>query len=416
MSQETIDVSLESARRLAVSNQHLSGKLTARPGARAILSVVRDLTHVQWDPITVVAPSHILSLWSRLGDFRPSELEKLLWNEKKLFLHWTPIASIVLTEDYPLYRSLMSRFPDSMSSSWGAQRQRAKRFLVTHRKLREQILGELRKGPLRQGDFQIPTRTRKDESGWSFGSDLSLMLFYLLMSGEVMVVGHEGNQNLWGLSEQFLPSWVDTRTLSEADQERESALRAIRALGTATPREINYYFPRGRYQDLAGTLLRLREEGAIHRVQVEGLGPRDERYVHRQDLRSLQSKSSAAWQPRVSLLPPFDTMIGNIERTKRLFGFEYVREQFLPREKRRFGTYVLPILWGEKFIGRIDPRMDKERGELHINAVHAEPQAPADRETADQIRETIARLGKFLDARRVIYSSRVPEIWKRSLQ
>jgi uncharacterized protein len=415
MSREPLRATLESVRRLTVTKQHLSGKLPSRAPASAILSVVRDLTHVQWDPVTVVAPSHILSLWARLGDFRPSDLEKLLWDEKKLFLHWTPIASIVLTEDYPLYSSLMSRYPGSLSSSWGAQRASAQNFMVNHSALQKTILSELRKGPHQLADFKDHSRATRSGGGWSFGSDVSLMLFHLLMSGEVMVVGHQGNQNVWGLTNQFLPSWVNRKALSEEEMEREAAQRAVRALGTATPREIHYYFPRGRYHNLDRTLARLEEESVLHRVRVEELGKRDERYVHDRDLRLLESTGSDAWHPRVALLPPFDNLIGEPARTSRLFGFTYVREQFLPKEKRKFGTYVLPILWGEKLIGRIDPRFDKARGELMIQAVHAEPHAPADRQVGVEIGETIARLGAFLGAKRVTYSSRVPDIWKSSL-
>jgi len=230
------------------------------------------------------------------------------------------------------------------------------------------------------------------------------------------VVGHKGNQNLWGLSEQFLPDWVDSTELSEEEFEHAAAQRALRALGTATPREIHYYFPRGRYQNLKATLTRLEEESAIHRLSVPGLGRRDERYVHDRDVSLMESMSTAAWQPRMSLIPPFDSFIYNQDRTNALFGFDYIREQFLPKEKRRFGTYVLPILWGEKFIGRIDPRLDKASGTLEVNAVHAEPDAPRNREVGAMVAETISRFGAFLGAKRVTYTARVPPAWKNSLR
>jgi uncharacterized protein len=416
MSREPIPTSLESVRRLAVTRQHLAGKLPTRATPRAMISVVRDLAYVQWDPISIVAPSHLISLWSRVGDFRPSDLDQLLWEEKRLFLHWTPIASIVLTEDYPLYHSLMSRYPDSLSRSWGTQRTQAKKFLAEHSGLRRKMLRELQNGPLQLGQFEDHPRTKRSEGEWTHGSDVSLMLFHLLMSGTVMIVGHQGNQNVWGLSERFLPSWVERKGLSEEEAASEAAQRAIRALGTASPTEINYYFVRGRYQNLRATLARLERDSAIHRVQVEGLSHRDERYVHAQDVPLLESMGTAPWEPRLSLLPPFDNLIYSAARTSRLFGFDYVREQFLPPEKRRFGTYVLPLLWGDRLIGRVDPRLDRTRGELRINAVYAEPEAPRDREVAARIAETIARFAVFLGASEVTYTPRVPAAWKSSLR
>jgi uncharacterized protein len=416
MSREPLTASLESIRRLVVTKQHLAGKLPFKVTTQAILAVVRDLAYVQWDPISIVAPSHIISLWSRLGDFRLTVLERLLWEEKTLFQHPTPIAWIVLTEDYPLYLSLMRRYPDSLSSSWGAQKAKAKKFLAEHSDLRKKILNELRKGPLHLGEFEDHLRTKRSDGEWTCGSDVSLMLFHLTMSGEVMVVGHQGNQNLWGLSKEFLPSWVERKELPEEEVERQAAQRAIRALGAATPGEINYYFVRGRYQNLRRTLATLERESAIHRLVVEGLSTRDERYIHEQDVALLESLRADRFQPRMSLLSPFDNLIYSQARTSRLFGFDYVREQFLPKEKRKFGTYVLPILWGDKLIGRIDPRMDSEGGKLVINAVHAEPGAPGDREVAAEIGRTIFRFAEFLGARQVTFTSQVPEIWRSSLR
>ncbi|MFZ0892574.1 MAG: crosslink repair DNA glycosylase YcaQ family protein [Thermoplasmata archaeon] len=416
MTRTPLRASLESARRLSVTKQRLAGPLPARITPSRILSVVRDLAYVQWDPISVVAPSHILSFWARLGDFRLADLERLLWEDKKLFEHWTPIASIVLSEDYPLYHSLMSRYPDSLSASWGNHRTRTQKFLVDRAGLRKKMLSELRKGPLQIGQFADHQRGRRSEGDWSSGSDVQEMLFHLLMRGEVMVVGHSGNQNIWGLSEDFLPSWVDRRQLPEVDVDRQAAERALRALGTATPSEIRFYYVRGRYQHLDRTLARLEEDSVIHPVIVDGVRDREVRYVHNRDLSMLESIGTDGWEPRLSLIPPFDNMVYNQARGNRLFGFDYIREQFLPKEKRKFGTYVLPIVWGERFIGRIDARLDKQKGELVINAVHAERDAPADREVGVRIEETIDRLAAFVGAKRVTYTSRVPTPWRSALR
>jgi uncharacterized protein len=416
MARESIPASPEAARRLAVTKQRLAGPLPSKSTKDAIRALVRDLAYVQWDPVTVVAPSHILSLWSRLGDFRPSDLEELLWEEKSLFLHWTPVAEIVSMADFPIYRSLMGRYPRSLSKGWGRQRAYAEEFLAKHAALRRKVLAQLKGGPLQLDQFEDHARTKRDDGDWNPGSDVSMMLYLLLMGGEVMVVGHRGNQNLWGLSEQFLPHDLPKRELSEEEFEREAVQRSIRVLGTATFTEIKLHWLRGRYNRLQLTLAELEEESAIHRVTIEGARKREVRYIHDNDVQLLESLDGAAWRPRMSLLPPFDNMLFNQARGKQLFEFDYVREQFLPRAKRRFGTYVLPILWGDRFIGRIDPRLDKKRSELIINAVHAEPGAPGGKDVAAKIGETIARLASFVGASRVTYGSRVPAIWKSGLR
>ena len=412
MGGETVPATLEGVRRLAVAKQHLAGRLPKRASAEDIVSLIRDLPYVQWDPVTVVAPSHIISLWSRLGAFATSDLDRLMWRDRKVFLHWTPIAFLVLTEDYPIYYSLMKRYPESLTKAWGSHIPRAREFLAGHRGLRKRMLGELKKGPLKPSQFR-DYRAKKSEDGWSSGSDVSSMLFHLQMRGEVMVAGREGNQNIWGLSGEFLPGWTERREMPEEEFEREAAQRAIRGLGTADFREVRYYFPPGRYQNLKSTLARLEEESVIHPVGVAGLGGKDKRYVHDRDVPLLESVSAGAWEPRVSLLPPFDNML---RQHSRVFGFDYVREQFLPKEKRRFGTYVLPILWGERFVGRIDPRLDRREEKLVVNSVHAEPGAPGGREVSTMIGETIERLADFIGAKEVVYEGHVPAAWKGALR
>ena len=416
MRREPRAISRQAARRLVVTKQRLGGAAPPPASSESILSVVRDLAFVQWDPISIVAPSHELALWARLPSFRPPMLQRLLWDDKRLFEHWMPIASLVLTEDYPLYASLMRRYPESLSGSWGSQRDHARRFLRQHAALRRKILRQLRGGPLTVGQFADHSRTKGRRVEWAPTSDLQQLLYHLLMRGEVMVVGHEGNQNLWGLTGPFLPAWADRKPWTPKRTEQEAAQRAIRALGTATPAEINYYFVRGCYLDLPVTLATLEREGSIHRVVVEGAGPREQRYVHDQDVELLESLDSETWEPRLALLPPFDNMIWSQARALRLFEFNYVREQFLPPEKRRFGTYVLPILWGDRLIGRLDPRYDRTTRTLSINSVHAEPGAPTDRETGDALAHTIVGLGEFLGAARIVYGRRVPRAWAPALR
>ena len=242
------------------------------------------------------------------------------------------------------------------------------------------------------------------------------MLYHLLMRGEVMVAGHRGNQNLWALTEKFLPSWVNRRRLTEEEFDSEAAQRAIRALGVASQREVHLYFPRGRYTNPRKTLKRLEDESAIHRVQVEGLGGRDERYVHDRDIELLESMNTDMWRPRTSILAPFDNLLTDRGRTRRLFGFDYIHGNFLPKEKRKFGTFVCPILWGDRLIGRTDLLMDKTSGRLLVKSVHAEPGAPTDKEVSSEIGETMERLGGFLGAREVVFSVRVPKAWRSSLR
>lgn len=411
----TVATSRASVRRLAIARQHLSGPLPRRATADAIVALVGELGYVQWDPVAIVAPSHLLSLWARLGPVRPAMLDRLLWSEKRLFEHWTPMASLVRTDDYPLFASLMERYPESLSRSWGRQRLEAKRFITRHPTLRENILRELRDGPRVTAEFSDHAPSKRADSNWNPASDLSEMVYHLLMAGKVMVVGHRGAQNVWGLSDGFLPPSTDRRGLAAGPFERAAARRALHALGTGTPAEIKYYFVRGRYERLPTVLNAMERDGEVRRVRVDGFPAADHRYILTDDLEDLAAMETDAFEPRMSLVPPFDNLIASTARTQRLFDFTYVREQFLPAAKRRYGTYVLPIVHGDRLIGRIDPRLDRASGTLVIQAVHAEPNAPDDREVATTLDRAIRSLAASVGATEVQYSGTVPDAWKREL-
>ena len=415
---KNVTTTLQNARRLAVAKQHLAGKRPDKPDSDDILEVTRSLGCLQLDPISAVAPSHLIVLWSRLGIFDPSELDRLLWSEKKLFEYWAHQASIVLMEDYPLYYYMMRGYPDVVLRSLGpVWRARVKKWLGKNSDLRDYVLTELKqKGPLLSRQFEDKTRAKPRGFGWSSWSDVSRMLSHLYFKGEVMVVGRQGKQKLWDISERFLPSWVPRKELSEQEVQYEAVQRSLRALGTANESEISWHFLRGRYRNLKDTLKQLEAESKIQTVDIaDGPLGKGARYIHSQDLRILDELDSGNWEPRVSLLSPFDNLFCDRARTKLLFNFDYTIEIYTPQNKRKYGYYVLPILYGDKFIGRLDPLMDRKSKRLFIKAVHAEPAAPKDKDVSREIRESVEHLSEFLGAKEVVYSRKVPKYWQSHL-
>jgi len=411
-----ITTTLENARRLAVAKQHLAGKMPNKPDSDDILRVARDLGCLQLDPISTVAPSHLIVLWSRLGNFDRTDLDNLLWRDKKLFEYWAHQASIVLMEDYPLYYSLMRRHPDVLVRSGSIWRQRIDKFLNANTKLKDHILNELRKkGPLLSRQFEDKTRVQRS-FGWSSWGDVSRMMFHLFLRGEVMVVGRQGKQKLYGLPENFLPSWVSKQELSAEEVEYISAQRSLRALGIASSSEITWHFFRNRYPNLKATMKQLVADEKIIPLDItDGPVGKGERYIHSKDIALLDELETDKWEPRISLLSPFDNLFCDRARTKLLFNFDYTIEIYTPPSKRKFGYYVLPILDGDKFIGRLDPLMDRKSGKLIIKAVYAESNAPRDKDTSREIRDSVKQLSEFLGAKEVVYSRTVPKYWQSYL-
>jgi uncharacterized protein YcaQ len=405
------------ARRLAVTKQRLAGPCAepeSRPDAARILDVVRGLGCVQLDPISAVARSHLLVLWSRLGPYDTGELDRLLWEERSLFEYWAHAASIVLTEDYPIHSVMMRRYP-SGETGWS---RRVREWMEENRELREHILEEIRKnGPMQSKQFDNKVPEEWYSTGWTGGRNVSQMLDFLWTQGKLMVAGRMGGQRVWDLAERCLPEWTPREELDRHEAVRRAAQKSLRALGVGNARDITQHFTRGRYPGLQKALAELEAEGRVEQVRIED----DHKvwpgawYVHTDDLPLLERLAAGEWHPRTTLLSPFDNMIIDRARVEKLFDFEFRIEIYVPKAQRKYGYYVLPILHGDRLIGRVDPSMDRKQKRLNINAVYAEPGAPVDAETAQAVAGAIESLGEFLGAREIVYSERVPEGWRGAL-
>ncbi len=406
----------EIARRLAIAKQRLAGPRPA-PNAEGILDAARDIACVQLDPISVVARSHQIVLWSRVGPYDLAELDRLLWQDHSLFEYWAHCASIVMTEDFPLFSRMMRRYP-GQGTPWA---DRVRKWIQDNDQLRRTILSEIRKrGPLPSRYFEEKGISTKHwvSTGWTSGRNISRMLDFLWMQGKIMVAGRAGIQKLWNLSERCLPDWTPRETLSQKEITLRAAQKSLRALGVATPRHIERHFIRGRYPDLAHTLTALLAQEQIMPVQIadDGRAWSGDWYVHTADLSLLERLEQGEWEPRTTLLSPFDNLICDRQRTQLLFDFKYTIEIYTPQVKRQYGYYVLPILHGDRLIGRIDPALDRANARLVIHSIHAEAEAPRTPEAGRAIAGAIDELARFVGAKEIVYPRRVPTGWKRSLR
>ncbi len=404
------------ARRLAIARQGLAGP-TSQPDPAGILDLVRDLGCLQIDPISAVARSHLLVLWSRLGAYDPAHLDTLLWREHSLFEYWAHCASIVLTEDYPIHSAEMRAYGKGSSAS----EVRLRAWVGENDALRRTILSELDlHGPLPSRYFEDEAVRGWPSRGWTGGRNVGRMLDYLWSSGQIMVAGRAGGQKLWDLSERCLPEWTPRQELPWREVVRRAAQKSLRALGVAKPAHITRHYTRARYPALASVLAELEAEGRVVRVEMREEGGRawpGPWYVHAEDMPLLeQLETGDGWAPRTTLLSPFDNLICDRARTEQLWSFRYRVEIYVPKHLREYGYYVLPILHGDRLISRIDPFMDRARSVLTVNAVYAEPNAPADEHTARAVADAVAQLAIFLGAAEIEYGGAVPEGWRHALR
>jgi len=298
------EVSIEEARRIAVRSQLLDGTATD------VLSTVRQLGFLQLDPISSVAPPQHLVLWSRLGLFDRSELDRLLWEERQL-VEWN--AFLWPAEDLPLLRARMRRTDRPLD-------RRLVAYLKENAAFRRYVLRELElRGPLLSREIDDHTPTGREAHRWWGARKMGLMLGILNTRGEVAVVGRRGKQRVWDLAERWYP---ETEKVSWSEAKRSFEEQRFRALGVRLER---------------GRLF-------AHPDAVDEPVPRG----------------------RTTFLSPFDRLIHDRDRALALWDFFYRLEMYVPKAKRVHGYYVLPILRGDRLIGRIEPVHDRKRGELRV--------------------------------------------------
>lgn len=410
-------ISPATARRLAVSKQHLAAR-QHEPTADDILQVVQDIGCLQLDPISVVARSHTLVTFSRVGPYDTAQLDRLIYQDRALFEYWAHAASIVLTRDYPIHHLRMRTYAKT-NEPW---HQRIAQWIDANKKLRDTILREIK----RNGPISSRVLTEMGEapkawvsSGWTNDRNVSRMLDFLWMQGKIMVAKRQGLNKFWDLAERVLPEWTPREKWSEREIVTRAAQTSLRALGVGTERHISQHYIAGRYPQLRERLNELERAGELEQLEIRDAKDgawKGTWYIHRADVPLLEQIERGEFEGRTVLLSPFDNLVRDRVRNIHFWNFDYKIEIYVPQAKRKYGYYVLPILHNDMLIGRIDPQMDRAHGVLNIRAVHAEANAPRDTKTAHAVRDAIEELGEFLGATEIKYTKRVPDKWSRVLQ
>jgi uncharacterized protein YcaQ len=301
--------------------------------------------------------------------------------------------------------------------------QRVRDWLEANADLRDLILRDLRAhGPRLSRQFDVEGLHPEGwvSTGWTSGRNVSRMLDFLWTRGDIMVAGRSGGQKIWDLTERVLPEWADRAEIDAETVTWRALQHAVRALGVAKTQHIKRHFIRGRYAQFEATLKRLESEGRLVRAHVHGHGRglRGDWWIHADDVALAEQIQNGAWQPRAVLLSPFDNLICDRARTQELWDFDFTIEIYVPAAKRRYGYYVLPILDGDRLIGRIDPAYKRRERRLAVQHVYAEPNAPDDTATAQRLAAAIRELGQFLGANAIEVDGTdgVPLAWQKALR
>ena len=322
----------EQARRIAVRAQLLDA-----PRPTELLTVVQRLTLLQIDPTSAIAPSADLVAWSRLGSaYEPDELKRALEHDRTLF----ELGALVRPmSDLGLYLAGATEWPSyDKKRDWLRDNDRFRRDIL-------ELLGS--SGPLSSRDIPDTCVAPWASTGWSNNRNVTQMLEFLMMRGEVAIAGRVGRERLWDLAERVYPADVAVPSVEEA--ERRQNERRLASLGIA----------RQKTRAVGVEPIHVGEAGEP--AVVEGV---------KGEWRVDPAALADDFEGRTALLSPFDRLIHDRVRAEELFDFEYTLEMYKPAAKRRWGYYALPILHEDRLVGKLDAVADRKASVLRVNAIH----------------------------------------------
>ncbi len=353
-------ISLRTARRLTLNSLLLDGRTKVRAGKGGVAQVVERLGYVQIDTIAVIERAHHHVLWSRMPGYRPGHLHQALAGERTVFEYWGHAASYLPMRDYRFYLPMMRGFLDPKNGwfrGWGEKY--------------GDLLGPVKKrireeGPLAARDFEHPAGRKGPWWDWKPAKAALELLFW---RGELMIRERRGFERVYDLTERVLPAGTDTRMPDDGELGRFIVRRAIGALGVAREREIRDYIRIGDRRIVTRALDELLAACEVARVAVEG--QKTPFFAFPKALE--QAGRLRARPPRARFLSPFDNLVIFRPRLQERFSFDYAFECYVPRHRRNHGYFVLPILFGEDLVGRLDPKADRVSRKLIVRRLAIEP-------------------------------------------
>jgi uncharacterized protein YcaQ len=386
------------AQRLFLGAQGLLDDPAKRVTTASLQKLIDRMGFVQVDTINVVARAHDLTLFSRLDGYQPEQLRKLLEQKRNLFEGFTHDASAIPTAFFHHWKPRFARDREKIHAhAWWQYHFRGTDGAQVVKDVRTRIEQE---GPLKSSDFEHPEK-RGPWWGWK---PQKAALDFLWRSGELMIPRREGFQKVYDLTERVLPDHHALPCPDGAEHLEWACSEAAGRLWVFTPKELADFWNSIEAPDARAWCAAAVKAGRIVSVEVEDT-----------DGRVRPAFALADWETRLAKLPeppertrllcPFDPILRDRARALRRFGFDYRFEAFVPGPKRQYGYFVLPILEGDRLVGRLDPKLHRDRGLLEIKGLWWEPGIKATKTRKRGLAEALERLAGFVAAEDIQHPS-----------
>ena len=351
------ELTIVEARSLALAAQGFDKPRSKSKSSTAdAVEVIKKLGVIQIDSVNVLVRSQELPLFARLGDNDRNAINKAT-AQSKIFEYWGHEAAILPVEIQPLFRWKMNAARTGKIKHWGLTS-----FYAENKAFVKRILKHVEiNGPVTARE--LSTRTTKKSSWWDW-DEAKTALEYLFLTGQLMSCGRGSDfARIYDITERVLPSKIlDTPTPTENEARKQLLVRAAKAQGVATLTDLADYY-RQKTAVIKPLVNELVEQGELREVTVDTWV--EKAFVHRSAKPPKKLYATA-------LLSPFDSLVWCRPRNERLFDFHYRVEIYTPKEKRKFGYYVLPFMMNGELVGRVDLKADRANAKLLVQSVHTE--------------------------------------------
>ncbi|UZR98442.1 winged helix-turn-helix domain-containing protein [Chondrinema litorale] len=342
---------IKQLQRATLQSQGIRSKQPFGKGKKAVLSALEHLGYIQIDTLAVVERAHHHTLWTRVPDYKIEYLEQLV-EDRKVFEYWFHAASYLPIRDFRYAIPQMLQF----------KRGETRYYKNVDPKTLSYVIDKIRlDGPQKTRDFKT---TEKRKGSWWNWKPTKVALEKLFMQGDLMICGRNGMEKIYDLTERVLPSTIDTTEPSPMEFADYLVNTYLRAYGFTTVKQITH-LKAGRIlrKNVEQVLLNMIEQHTVQEVKIDGLPTI---FALSTLLENKVKKSSS----HIHLLSPFDNSIIHRDRAEQLFNFDYKIECYLPKEKRQYGYFCLPILFGDEFIGRVDCKAHRKKSVFEIIHLH----------------------------------------------
>jgi uncharacterized protein YcaQ len=387
-------VSADAARILLLDGQGLLDDPTRRAGSSSVAKTVRQLGFVQVDSIQRIERAHHLILGTRLDHYRAEHLDQAAFHKRALFEHWTHDASMIPTEWFHHWKPRFAKTDTRLRKSRWFTHRLGSNPEATIAHVYERIE---REGPLRTSDFE--RNADKPATGWWDWTPEKAALEFLWHTGRLAIHGRDRFQKIYDLTERVFPEACTRAAPLDVAHIDWMCSSALERLGVATPGELAAFWDAITIAQATSWCREQVATGCVLPVCVEAFdGSKPRKAIALLDWKR-RVRSAGAAPDRIRLLAPFDPIVRDRKRAQRLFNFDYRFEAFVPAKKRRYGYYVMPILEGDRLVGRLDPRHDRDRQTLVIDRVWWEKGVKRTRERRRQFKNALQILATQIGAR-----------------